>query len=149
MLPARAPVYDLTRTSTEVVTEAPSRTVTTTTSAKPVKATTAPGQWTATAPKPVTASKIPRRTSVFSRLSSWARSDETEIDRHPVNCDCGDHPKAKRDGTVIPTPTPTAVQIKPYGTVVPSVWAETYNLSKVGESVKRVSTYGLDKPSER
>ncbi len=129
-------------------TDASVNTASTATTVKPAPAgpaapATPPGQWSAVAPK-ASAAKGPR-ISLFSRFTSWARGDEIEVDRHALNCDCGDHPRGKG----VSTPTPTAVPIRPLGSIVPSVGAETGDLSKVREGVKRLASDGLDKASQR
>ena len=97
---------------------------------------TKPGQWTAAVPKPASAVKGPR-ISLFSRFSSWARGDEIEVDRHPLNCKCGDHPR------VVPGAPASSLPVSP------SIPAESGNLSKAGESVERVATERLDEASQR
>ncbi len=97
---------------------------------------TKPGQWTAADAKPVSVVKGPR-ISLFSRFSSWARGDEIEVDRHPLNCRCGDHPR------VVPGAPASSLPVSP------SIPAESGNLSKAGESVERVATERLDEASQR
>ena len=113
------------------------------------------GQWSAAVPRPSatgSAAKGPR-TSLLSRFSSWARGDEIEVDRHPLNCNCGDHPRGMM---VPPAPAPMSATALPIRPLTPglrsasvSIPAEAGDFPKGGERVNRVATDRLDEAPQR
>ncbi len=97
--------------------------------------------------RPPTATAKPVRVTLMARVSSLLTGEGVTVERHPLHCDCGAHPRnTPSQRAAAPKPTPASASASASALVEGT---EAGNLPKSGNGVEGVAAQGLDKPAQR